>query len=356
MAARIAFENGAQSVICQPLFMRATPGNPATAQTAPTEVGIANASTWSDTLYSLRPIQDLDIIVPIVGQDGVDVSDSAVLSIFEAVQSHLAYMNAQQQYIVAIFGEDGTSSASELASLVTTMRNTHAPALQSNFGNSLSCQMVMINNTVFQRGTPGGQNTLINLGGQYCAAAVAGGIGGRSVSQSMTRQAINSFVGITDSRTPADKNADAGAGLFVIEQISGGIIRCRQGNTLDIVNGPARSELSVVRAKFLMMESIQMTIDNQIIGNIIADGNSPFIVASAISGVLTLLQQAGTIVGYTQVLAALTSLTPTTISATFSYSPAFPLNYVDITFSINLSTNSISVTNDGTSTGTNTSV
>lgn len=350
MAARIAFENGAQSIICQPLFMRATPGDPTTSQLPPTAGAVGDASTWEDTLYVLRPIQDLNILVPVVGQDGVNVSDAAMLQIFGAVQSHLAYMNIQNQYIVAILGEDGTVEGvgNDTSGLMSVMRTVHAPGLQENFGNDISAQCVLINNTVFQRATPGGigTNTTINVGGQYCAAAVSGALGGRAVSSSLTRKPILSFQGITDPRTQADKNADAGAGMFVVEQI-GSLIRCRQALTLDIVDGPEFSELSVVRSKFLMIESIMDTLDNQIIGNIIADANSPIIVRSAISSVLSILQQAGVIVGYSQVTAALTSLNPTTITASFSYQAAFPVNYVQVIFSLDLTSGAVAVNTSG---------
>lgn len=342
-AARIAFENGAQSVICQPLFVRATPGDPTTAQQAPTAGAVGSSQTWSDTLYVLRPIQNLDVIVPVVGQDGVNVSDADMLAIFGVVQSHLSFMNGEEQYIIAILGEDGTVEGIGNANsgLMNVMRTTHAPSLQANFGNQLSAQCVLINNTSFQRATPGGLGTTINMGGQYAAAAVAGALGARPVSASLTRQPLLSFQGVDDPRTPSDKNADAAAGLMVIEQVGSNLVRVRQSNTLDIQDGPAKSELSVVRAKFLVIESIKATLDNQIIGNIIADANSPLIVRSAISSVLGLLQQSGAIVGYSQVNAALTSLNPTTITATFSYQPAFPLNYINVRFSLDLTTNSI---------------
>lgn len=347
MAARIAFENGAQSVICQPLFARATPGDPTTAQVPPTANAIGDQTTWEDTLYALRPIQNIDVVVPVIGQDGINVSDSAMLNIFSAVQSHLAYMNTQEQYMVAIFGEDGTTEGVGTANsgLINTLRSTHAPALQSNFANQLSSQCVLINNTVFQRATPGGTGTSINVGGQYVAAAVAGALSARAVSSSLTRKTLNGFQSVIDPRTPADKNTDAGAGLMVVEQIPANLIRIRQANTLDTQNGPARSELSVVRSKFLLIESIKDTLDNQIIGNIIADGNSPVIVRSAISSVLSLLQQAGAIVGYSQVNAALTNLNPTTITASFSYQPAFPVNFVKVTFSLDLTQGTVTTTN-----------
>lgn len=339
MAARIAFENGAQSVICQPLFQLDGLGNPQ----APSTGNIGNAGTWTNTLQALRSWSNLNVIVPVVGQDNVNVTDSGMLNIFGAVQSHLAYMNTLQQYIVAIFGEDGTVEGvgNNTSGLIYTLRNGHAASLQSNFGNSLSSQCVLINNTVFDRPTPSGNNATISVGGQYAAAAVAGALGSRPVSASLTRKAVLGFSGISkDPRTPQDKNSDAAAGLMVLEQI-GQIVRCRQAITLDVIDGPAKSELSVVRAKFLLMESIRATLDNQIIGNIIADAHSPLIVRSAITSVLSLLQQSGTIVGYSQVQAQLSSLNPATITATFSYQPSFVVNNIVVTFNLDLTSGAV---------------
>lgn len=345
-AARMAFNNGATSVICQPLFARATPGNPSTAQQSPSAGAVGDQSTWSDTLYTLRPFTDLDIIVPIIGQDNVNVSNESVLEVFEAVQSHESYMNSQQEYIVGIFGEDGTASNSIFQQLLggsSGSVRSHASQLQSNFGNSLSSQNVLINNTSFQVVSPGGYSNTFNVGGQYAAAAVAGAIGGRAVSSSLTHSTLIGFSNITDPRTPSDKNNDAAAGLMVIETHQG-TIRVRHSITLDIIDGPARSELSVVRAKFMLMESIQQTLDSQIIGQVIADGNSPIVVASAITGVLSLLQQSGSLVSYSSVTSLLTSLNPTIITATFSYRPSFAVNYVNVTFSLDLTSGTVSGT------------
>jgi hypothetical protein len=358
-AARMAFANGAQSVICQPLFTRATPGNPNTPQQTPTAGAVANTSTWSDTLYVLRPISDIDIIVPVIGQDGVNVSSNSMLSVFGTLQTHLAYMNSQQVYIEAILGEDGTSSQSMFQSLLggagaTVTGNAsgsvqaHVAALQANFANQLSAQCVLINNTVFQVATPGGYTNTLNVGGQYAAAAVAGALSSRPVSSSLTHSPILGFQSITDPRATSDKNSDAAAGLFVIENYQG-IIRCRHSITIDIVDGAVRQELSVVLAKFLLEESIRQTLDNQIIGQVIADSNSPMVVGSAITGVLSVLQQQGAIVGYTTPVTALSSINPTIITATFSYRPAFPIDYVNVSFNLDLTTGSVTSTLTGAS-------
>lgn len=349
-AARMAFNNGAQSVICAPLFSRATPGNAQSVQGAPTPTAVANSTTWSDTLFNLRPYTDIDMIVPIIGQDGVYMSNSAVLAIFGAVQTHQQYMNTMQQYIIAIFGEDGTASSSIFQQLLgagSGSVRSHGTQLQSNFANQLSSQVVLVNNTKFTVATPGGYTNTFTVGGQYAAAAIGGALGGRPVSSSLTHSTLIGFQGITDPRTPQDKNADAGAGLFVIETYQG-TIRCRHALTLDISEGVARSELNVVRAKFMMMESIQETLDSQIIGKIIADGNSPIVVRAAISGVLSILQTSGAIVAYSPVKAQLVSTNPTIMTATFAYRPAFAVNYVNVSFAIDLTNSLVSVDNSNT--------
>jgi len=93
-----------------------------------------------------------------------------------------------------------------------------------------------------------------------------------------------------------------------------------------------------------MIESVKETLENQIIGQIIADGNSPIIVRSAIVGVLSALQSAGDLVDFKTPVVAIASLEPTTITASFSYRPAFTLNYIDIVFSLDLSSQTVSIT------------
>ncbi len=66
-------------------------------------------------------------------------------------------------------------------------------------------------------------------------------------------------------------------------------------------------------------------------------------VRSAIVGVLSALQSAGDIVDFETPRVTLASLDPTTIQASFSYRPAFTLNYIDIIFSLDLSAQTVTV-------------
>jgi hypothetical protein len=343
LAAAFAFQNGAQSVILQPLFERATPGDPTSAQQPATATAIGNPQTWSDTLYTLRSITNLDVIIPVVGFDNASVTTNAqILEIFESIQAHIAYQNSQNDFMVTVLAEDGTYNPAQLRTLSppNSLLWTHASALRSNYGGALSKQCILLNTSSFNINVPGAQGGTITVGGQYAAAAIGGALVSRATSSALTRQYISGFSSIVDNRSPSDKNNDAANGLLVLENINNGI-RCRQGITVDLADGSSGQEISVVRSQFVMIESIQQTLDNQIIGQIIANANSPMIVETTINSILQILQGSKIIVGFTAPNATLTSLNPTTISVSFSYQPAFPLNYINITFGLNLTTGTV---------------
>lgn len=343
-AASIAFENGADSVVIQPLFKRSTAGDPNTAAGQPNSSQAASLSTWQDTLYVIRDIEDINIIVPVVGQSQANVGDSTIISIFQAVQDHAYFMQTQDQYIVSIIGEDSSASAN---SATDTTIKSHAATLQSRYGGSIAEQTVLINTAKFIRALPG-YNQNITVGGQYVASALAGMIASAPVSSSITRKVISGFISVADSRSLQEKNLDAAAGIIVVEQKNTAVL-VRHAITIDNTSS-ARRELSVVRAKHRMIESVRDTIDRQIVGRIIADGNAEATVSATISAVLEQLRLNRDIVEYSAVEARIISLDPTTMQVRFSYRPAFPINNVAVQFSIDLSSGSISAT-DNTLTG-----
>lgn len=344
-AAAIAFENGADSVVVQPLFVRAIPGDPTSARSQPNATQIATASTWSDTLYVLRDIEDINVIVPVIGQSTANVGDATQLSIEQTVQDHLAFMQGQDEYIIALFGED--SSASNTVAQQATLQ-THASTLRGRYAGVLAEQTVLVSPSKFSRSLPNG--VVLSVGGQYAAAGISGMLASRPTSSALTRKVISGFSAVTDGRSLSAKNADAAAGLFVIEQ-KGGIVLVRHSITLDQTTS-ARRELSVVRAKHRMIESVKDTIDRQIIGQIIADANATQTVSATVTAVLEQLRLNRDLVDYSAVDARLLSLDPTTIQVRFSYRPSFPLNYVDIQFSVDLTQGQITTQDSTILTGT----
>ena len=340
-AASIAFENGADSVVIQPLFKRTIVGDPSSDAVQPTATEAAASTTWTDTLFPLRDIEDINVIIPIAGQSQANVGDATMLSIFQTIQDHIAFMAQQQQFNVAVFAED--SSASNTVAQRSTLLN-HASTLRGRYGGIYAESMVMLNTSKFQRALPGLGATAMAVGGQYMASAIGGMLASRPVSASLTRKTVSGFVGTLDARDLQEKNADAAAGLLVIEQKGGNVV-VRHAVTLDNSTS-ARRELSVVRAKHRMIESVRDTLDRQVIGNIVADQNAPGIVRETVIGVLEALRQERDLVDYSGVQARLMSLEPTLIQVRFSYRPAFPLNYIDVVFSMDLSTGTIVASGD----------
>lgn len=316
-AAEVAFENGATELICQPLFENA---NAPVQPTDPTE-----AQNWEATLTALRVAPDVNLIAPII-PSGMATSDQ--FAVMQKVQDHINYMRTEdQEYIIGVFGVDSVNS-----SITAQDIRTQARALAGRFGGQLAQQMVLISPSKFVRPYRSGG---LLVGGQYMASAVAGMIAARPVYQSLTRKIVSGFVDIAEARTKAQKNQDAASGLMVIE-IRNNSMEVRHALTLDTTSTAAK-ELSIVRAKHRVIESVKQTIDTQIIGQVIADGEAPTVVRSAVIGVLDQLRSERDIVAYGDIQSRVSSIDPTVVEIRFSYAPAFPVNYVNVVFSLDLS-------------------
>lgn len=331
-AASIAFENGAQELILQPLYFN----NSGTKQ-QPTSTQNSEASVWATNFTSLRDLTAVNLLVPIVGQSQASVNDAGMLAIIQSAQDHAKFMKTQQQYVMVVAGEDSSASSSVAQKAVL---RTHAQTLAARYGAEMAEQTVMVNISKFFRSAPSHEGLQIPVGGQFMSAAIAGMIASRNISSSLTRKSISGFTAVGERRELADKNADAAAGLLVIEP-KGNLIQVRHGITINTTGGAAKREISVVRAKHAVIESLLDTIESQVIGSVIADGEAPLIVRSVVISVLEELRLATDIVGYENVQAAISTLDPTVIEVRFSYRPAFPVNYVNIAFSLNLSTGTL---------------
>lgn len=247
-------------------------------------------------------------------------------------------MKSNDQHMVVLTGED--SSASSSVAQKATLR-THAGTLAGRYGGASAENTVLVSPSKFKRAFPAYGVTGF-VGGQFVAAGIAGMIASRPVSSALTKKSLSGFIEVvpwSSGLSVQDQNDDAAVGLMVINQ-SKGLITVRHSVTL-ATDSSARRELSVVRAKHRLIESVRDTLDRQIIGNLIADENAPIVVASAVEGVLSELLQQRDIVDYGPPSARLLSLEPTTIQVKFSYRPAFPVNYIDVSFSLDLTTQTV---------------
>jgi len=347
-AANLALLNGAGSVIIQPIF-KATEAEKVVTRTQPTAKEATEAGAWINAYNQVALyVEDIDLIVPVSGQapvsglveEGTDAFQQEVYFQLANLLTTLAAEEAASP--ICIIGDDSSYSAklgtkAKLYETIAKLRNVH--------GGKFSEQFVYIDGSVyeFELSNPLSRRNTINVGGQYMAAAFAGAITSRPVSQAMTRKSVVGFAGIPGEGNAKKRLENAAAGFCVMETVKGNI-RCRQGITIDQTS-VARQEISVVRAKFNLITSIKETLENNIIGQIIADANSPYIVRSAIAGVLSELQSAKDIVSYSEINCEIASLNPTKIKATFQYRPAFTVNIVEVGFEINTATGVVNTLN-----------
>jgi len=274
-----------------------------------------------------------------------EINDATVVSIFQAFQDHVDYQQKyNDQYMVVICGEDGTDTTILSYAARTTIQS-HAVALQSRYVDETAISryaedVVLLGASKFKRPLPSGNNKLA-LGGQYAAAGVAGMLASRKISSTLTRKNLVGFSDLVENLSRQNKTEDSSRGLFVIEQ-NGYVLQVRHALTLNTISVD-KSELSVVRAKQKVINSLRLTVDEQVIGRVVADNNAPLIVASAIGGSLSTMVDDGDIVAFSDVQAKILSYSPTTIEVRFSYRPAFPVNYINIRFSIDLTSGSLTL-------------
>jgi len=331
LASSLAFANGATDMVIQALFHVSSDGfrSAGGADTSGTSDAI-NIQDWRDTFEALRDVTDVNVVVPLVSTGSGNYSDTLSLNVFLAAQAHIQFMiDNQDEYLVAICGEDSTvrgpgnlplASPTTLQSHALTLGATQTPEV-----------VTLISPGGFQYASSNG--TSADIGGQYVAAMVAGRLASQDIQQTLTRRSLIGLTAIKDIRSERDKDSDAASGLFVIEN-KRGVIQVRHAITVAVNNSNTR-ELSVIRAKGYMVENVKNVIDNQVIGQIIVDDRAAFTVQTLVEAELDSLVTEGAIVSYQDVQARLVSSDPSTIEIRFSYLPAFPLNYVNIVFSIN---------------------
>ena len=301
-AAKLAILNGASNVVIAPI--------PAG--------GSSTQSYWSDALLRLEDDKDGNIIVPLSG-------DTAIHAL---VSAHITKMKQRNVWKSAILGMDGSSTLVTADTLRATATSYNSQDLclvspsRFNYFNSYLNQEVAI-------------------GGQYAAACLAGMHASRTLATSLTRKQLAGISSVGDSRSTVGMNQDAQSGLLVIEQIpSTGSIRVRH----DITTAPGdinTREYPVTLQRNNMINVIADAIDTSIIGQIFADSSAPGKVSSRVTQILDNLVIAGNLGGYSGVTATVSNSDPTVVNVRWQYKPVYTVQYVQISFGINLTSGAI---------------
>lgn len=323
LAAQIAFQNGANLVYAVALS------------------GIGTVPSQFQSAYALTLNNfDIDILVPLI-EDAVD-SGSANAEIAELV-AHLLAAENESFPRTAILGLPQNFTGTTPDTI----------AAQAHFRRVVLIwpQVFTYFNAVL--------NSTVNLDGFYFAAACAGFLSNNAVNQGLTRAKMRSFIGIPaaslNAATTSKKNFWSSQGVAVVEVNRSGQLVIRHGVTTDPTNIATR-ELPLVRCQDALFELIQVTLDQaDLIGQPITP-QTPLTVKGLIAGALETALGNNTIQAYLNLLVRQQSLPtgdPTVIECTFSYQPTYPLNYITVTFTLDLSSGSISNTSDTATGGSN---
>ena len=302
-AAKLAMLNGASNVVVAPL-----PVN-----------GEARDSDWEDALRRLEEDYDGNLIVPISGRTAVH----------SLVAAHITKMKQKNVWKGAILGMDGSGT--------TTVSAETLRATAQSYNNS---DVVLVSPAIFNYNNSY-LNVEVPVGGQYAAACMSGMHASRTLAESLTRKQVAGLSSVGEKRTTVGKNQDAQSGLTVIEQIpSTGTIRIRH----EISTAPGdinTREFPVTLQRNNMVNIIAQTIDNSIIGQIFADSSAPGKVSLLVGQLLDTLVRSGNLGAYAGVTSRISPSDPTVVDVRWQYRPVYTVQYVQISFGINLNTGAV---------------
>ena len=306
-AAKLTILNGAGTVVVAPI-----PAN-----------GEATDSNWEDVLLRLEEDEDGNVLIPLSGRT----------SVHALVSSHITKMKQRNVWKTAIIGMDSSGTAT------VTAESLRATAQAYNDED-----LALVSPTIFNYYNSY-LNTEVPIGGQYVAACLAGMHASRPLSDSLTRKQIAGISSVGEKRTTVGKNQDGQAGLLVVEQIpSTGSIRVRHEITTNPSNVNTR-EYPIILQRNNMVNIVAQELDRQVVGQILADTSAPSKVSLVVTQILDNLVATRNLGDYQGVSARFATNDPTVISVRWQYRPFYTIQYVQISFGINLTTGGITTGN-----------
>lgn len=333
LAAALAFQNGATRLICvatDPTPVLGPDG--ADVDTDPDLItptfDAQLRSAYVKTLGDYR----VGVVVPILA-DGQDGSIARMVTYGADLKSHVLSSSTDGYQRVALLGgQANAQDAGEPAAFEEVAEGIEAARVILVYPNRLS---------YYNPST----NRPIEVDGFYLAAALAGVLTSNPVNQALTRETVVGFTGfpasITRLMTKPFKDNLSSRGVCVVEIDRQNRFIVRHGLSTDTSTVITR-EISITRARDALFEALQVGLDNSgLIGSPI-DFETTTRLKGAVAGILEGLTQDEIILAYTDLKVRQQSIVnggdPTVIEVRFAYQPALPLNYIVVTFSLDLTT------------------
>lgn len=327
LAARLAFENGATTVLLIAV--------------EPTTVDFNLLTRFSEAYSKVATNPEVTLLVPVLSQpDGQDAAayTLAVPGFLSAVRAHCVGAAADGYGRIAFVGadtayDDTTTTFDELAAAQGSNREVLAfPNRMSFFNQSL--------------------NQSTEIGGCYLAAALAGRLAAQNPNRGLTRLQVFGFTGIPDDvvgdMTTTAKNTLSAAGVCVVEVGRTSTLTVRHGVTTDPTDALS-SEVSITRSQDVLYRLIADGVEAAALVGEPIDDEMAIRVKGIVAGVLESAVTGLVIAEYiTLQVRQQDSATgnPTVIECQFTYRPFLPLNYITVTFSMDLTTGTTTVVDD----------
>lgn len=323
LAAKVAFENGADELV-----LVATTPPPAAA--TPTQVSASLRAALVAAYAKIVSNYAINIVVPVT--DGIVEADASGALV--ELRAHLEAASNDGFFRTGVVGFDPGFAAAPDQILGTSGARSkritfpYVSASGLNFYN-------------------GGSNQTLSLGNQYLSAALAGRRAGVPIQKSLTREVIRSFAGVAGAQpTNSQRNQYAAAGIAVCETDRLGRLVVRHDVTTDNAGGINNSEASVVRARDALVTLIQVGTDEASLVGQPIDDDTLLAVKGVMAGLLETAKGERIIVGYTDLVVRLRVTNPTVVEVRFAYRPAYPLNYIVISFAVNVATGEVAINNE----------
>ena len=321
LASYLAFQNGAQLLSCV-LVSGGTPDNFFSVISG----AITNAGSA------------IDVLVPLYydSQYNTSVTSSGL---YPAISN---WLNAQANngiYQRAFLGLDSSvtnTSVNTQGGLLNTVKN-----ITANIPNTrlalVAPDQITINPGL--NSATGLATGTVNIAGYYLAAALAGTfVGQTDVYVPITRKQVNGFSSIPNQISTADSNSLQAYGSTVVRQERDGTMYIRHGLTTNTTNWLTQ-EISINAIGDRLADRVQYTLEQSgIIGGVMTP-NTLATLQTIVASVLIQAQTDNLIQSYQNL--TYTVVPPTSVNVTFQYSPTYPLNYVNVNFSLNAQTGSL---------------
>lgn len=283
----------------------------------PGGAGSISASSWTNAFGALETVSGIDIVVPIPG--------NAEETYLAPARTHIANMKVNQDERVLIIGKDGTGSVVPPASMISFAKG---------IGDA---DVWVVAPSTFRLRNPV-RGTVDIVAGFYAAAAVAGY--NSSVAQyiPLTRKVVNGFYSANEYGTKVDKTNESAGGLMYIDEINGQL-RILHGRTTSS-SGALNMETNIILTKYFIIKRIRQMFEDGYIGNTI-NGTTLMSIKSSAQSILMNLRDSGYMYEFSDLVVAIDEFVPTQVNISFSYIPTYGLNYIDISFSLDASIQSI---------------